>query len=84
MTPDDRSPGAGWAGASGEIVRAAKLNVTRDTSLSSENQGRLVDRFGHEHSEAIFRNWTPAAIKALGIQRVRPAYPSTSTSKQEL
>ena len=32
--------------------------------------GRLIDRYGHEHSEAIFRNWTPAAIKAMGIRRV--------------
>src|SRR6185312_311357 len=32
--------------------------------------GRLIDRYGHEHSEAIFCNWTPAAIKAMGIRRV--------------
>jgi hypothetical protein len=32
--------------------------------------GQLVDRYGHVHSEAIFHNWSPAAIKALGIRRV--------------
>ena len=36
-------------------------------------RGRLVDRYGHEHSEAIFENWTPAAIRALGIHRVDDA-----------
>jgi hypothetical protein len=29
----------------------------------------LVDRYGHPHSESVFLNWTPAAIKALGIRR---------------
>jgi hypothetical protein len=28
-----------------------------------------VDRFGHLHSESIFKNWSAAAIKALGIRR---------------
>jgi hypothetical protein len=32
--------------------------------------GQLIDKHGHVHSEAIFRNWTPAAIKALGIRRI--------------
>ncbi len=32
--------------------------------------GRLVDRFGHQHSEHIFENWSPAAIKAMRIHRV--------------
>jgi hypothetical protein len=30
----------------------------------------FVDRFGHHHSEAILKNWSPAAIKALGIRPV--------------
>jgi hypothetical protein len=32
--------------------------------------GRLIDRYGHEYSEAIFRNWSHAAIKAMGVRRV--------------
>jgi hypothetical protein len=32
--------------------------------------GQLRDKYGHPHSEAIFKNWTPAAIRALGIHRV--------------
>ena len=32
--------------------------------------GRLIDRFGHEHSEHIFKNWSPAALRVMGIRRV--------------
>ena len=32
--------------------------------------GRLVDRYGREHSEAVLRNWSEKALKALGIRRV--------------
>jgi hypothetical protein len=34
--------------------------------------GPLVDKYGKRHSEAVFKNWSPAAIKALGIRRVEP------------
>jgi hypothetical protein len=33
-------------------------------------RGDLLDRHGHFHSEDIFKNWSPAAIVALGIHRV--------------
>ena len=33
--------------------------------------GQLVDCHGHVHSEAIFKNWSPAAIQVLGIRRVK-------------
>jgi hypothetical protein len=33
--------------------------------------GQLIDKWGHPHSEAIFRNWSPAAIRALGIRRIK-------------
>jgi hypothetical protein len=29
----------------------------------------LIDRFGGRHSETVLRNWSPAAIAALGIRR---------------
>jgi len=32
--------------------------------------GQLIDKYGHLHTEAIFLNWSPAAIRALGIHRV--------------
>ena len=31
---------------------------------------QLLDKYGHVHSEAVLRHWTPAALKALGIRRV--------------
>jgi hypothetical protein len=55
-----------------------RKNDRLGSAISSDNTltelqaqpGRLIDRCGHEHSEAIVRNWTPAAIKAMGIRRV--------------
>jgi hypothetical protein len=32
--------------------------------------GPLVDRFGVTRHERVLRNWSPAAIKAMGIRRV--------------
>lgn len=40
------------------------------TDTSPKPAGQLIDEYGHRHSEAVFRNWSPAAIKALGIRRV--------------
>jgi hypothetical protein len=33
-------------------------------------KGQLIDRYGHVHSEAVLINWSPQALKALGIHRV--------------
>ena len=44
--------------------------ATVKTDKSKPKPGQLVDRYGHVHSEAIFRNWSPAAIKALGVRRI--------------
>jgi hypothetical protein len=61
------------------IAGSGPLEIDRPPrAISSDNTlnelqaqpGRLIDRYGHEHSEAILRNWTPAAIKAMGIRRV--------------
>ena len=49
------------------------LNTADDISpreASQQKTGQLIDRYGHTHSESIFRNWTHDAIKALGIRRV--------------
>ena len=48
-------------------IRCPEFEIERDLL---ERRGRLVDRYGHEHSEPIFTNWTPAAIRALGVRRV--------------
>ena len=52
--------------------KASHTADSNDAAITSGSvvTGRLIDRYGHEHSEAIFRNWTPAAIKAMGIRRV--------------
>lgn len=61
-----RTPTGGDGRGSGKL-QADKLNPR---NKPSPLPGQLVDRFGHAHSEAIFRNWSPAVIKALGIRRV--------------
>jgi hypothetical protein len=43
-----------------------------------ERLSQLCDKYGHLHSEAIFHNWSPAAIKALGIRRI-DVKPETGT-----
>jgi len=55
-------------GSNGTAVPSGSV-VTTVAEVQAQ-PGRLIDRYGHEHSEAIFRNWTPAAIKAMGIRRV--------------
>jgi hypothetical protein len=40
------------------------------TDKPQERVGQLIDKYGHVHSEAVLRNWTPAAVKALGIHRL--------------
>jgi hypothetical protein len=57
---------------SGSCRKASHTADSNNAAITSGSvvTGRLIDRYGHEHSEAIFRNWTPAAIKAMGIRRV--------------
>lgn len=48
--------------------RFARTISFRDSSQSAS--GQWLDKYGHLHSGAIFKNWSPAAIRALGIHRV--------------
>ena len=41
----------------------AAFDEELELALIELQQGRLVDKYGHEHSEAVFRNWTAAAIR---------------------
>ena len=41
------------------------------TAKPEERVGQLIDKYGHVHSESIFRNWSPAAIRVMGIRRVQ-------------
>jgi hypothetical protein len=40
------------------------------TDSHEQAAGQLVDKHGHVHTEAVYRNWSPAAIRVLGIRRV--------------
>jgi hypothetical protein len=57
--------------AGSDPLKSSRLGgATVKTDKSKPKPGQLVDRYGHVHSEAIFRNWSPAAIKALGVRRI--------------
>jgi hypothetical protein len=57
-----------------EDSQAGELDKTPDSELKTEPQapgiGQLIDRYGHVHSEAVLTNWSPQALKALGVHRV--------------
>jgi hypothetical protein len=50
------------------------LIFSPDSKSPNEGQthagGQLIDRFSKPRAESILRNWSPAAIKAMGIRRV--------------
>jgi hypothetical protein len=39
-------------------------------SKPTENSQGFIDRYGHRHSDAVLRNWSPAAIRAMGIRPI--------------
>ena len=58
--------------ARGEPQRRDQAGLlTVSTDKPGDNRGQLiVDKYGHVHTDAVFRHWSPVAIKALGIRRV--------------
>jgi hypothetical protein len=62
MTNNKRAP----------AVDAAEAQHNEDTSSNRSTlvKGQLVDRYGHVHSEAVLTNWSPQALKVLGIHRI--------------
>lgn len=65
-----RSPALATPGFGKDDLAGGSISPTNIIAALAAQRGRLIDRYGHEHSEAIFSNWTPAAIRALGIRRV--------------
>jgi hypothetical protein len=61
---------AARAGRGGLQGGGDREKLISSTNNPSPRQGQFVDRFGHVHSSAIFKNWSPAAIKAMGIRRL--------------
>jgi hypothetical protein len=73
-SPHKRTAEGGTPGGS-EIKRSAdEVEHPSDNESPGPKQDRkpFIDKHGHLHSEAILRNWSPAAIRALGIRRLRP------------
>jgi hypothetical protein len=78
MPQHGRKPAVGCGGPSEDSVHAARLNNPRSKTFPAQTQDTvderpLVDRHGHRYGETILRNWSPAALKALGIRRVGAA-----------
>jgi hypothetical protein len=75
MPQHGRKPAVGCGGPSEDSVHAARLNNHRSKTFPAQTQDTvderpLVDRHGHRYRETILRNWSPAALKALGIRRL--------------
>ena len=68
--PHRRSPALATPGLWDDLARSGSISLPNNIAGLEAQRGRLIDRYGHEHSEAIFSNWTPAAIRALGVRRV--------------
>lgn len=47
-----------------------EFDEEHEIALIESQQGRLLDKYGHEHSEAVLRHWSLKAIRALGIHRI--------------
>ena len=54
-----------WALQDDQLGTSIERNDKAEPSV-----GRLVDSYYHVHSEAIFLNWSPAAIAAFSIRQL--------------
>ena len=70
MTKKKRSPALAAPGSGNGDLAGGSISSPNSIAELAAQPGQLVDRYGHRLSEAIFRNWTPAAIRALGVRRV--------------
>ena len=68
--PSNAKRAAPALAGSGPLDDGRLAGATKPSDKQNPQPGQLVDRYGNVHSELIFRNWSPAAIKALGIHRV--------------
>ena len=76
--PDAAPPAPANAGnGRRKSVEAGRLNVpdNKDTTADAQANKPLIDKFGKRHTLAIFDNWSPEILKALGIRRVKPESP---------
>lgn len=83
--PDKRNPAGAGGASEGGVQADNKLNSSDSLkpalrqspadpdALVAELRaapGRLVDRAGRPRGESILKNWSPSAIRSLGIRRV--------------
>ncbi len=81
MSPPDAAPPASALAENGRRkIDLPTKEITHKDSNEAAPVQPFVDRFGHLHSAAIFDNWNPAVIRALGIRRVKPESPEGSVA----
>ena len=55
-----------------DMERAQRADLARGEGMTERP---YIDRYGHRHSAAVFENWSPAVLKALGVRRIKPESP---------
>ena len=53
-----------------KAVRSAAEEHPLINHRRPEAQVEFVDRYGHKHSEEIFKNWSPAGLRFMEIRKV--------------
>jgi hypothetical protein len=62
----DRASSVG-RGPVGDIDHAGELIAS--PNKPTRGCGQLIDKYGHVHSESILDNWSPQALKVMGVVR---------------
>ena len=75
MGPPKRRSPTRRSEANGASRSGARKATGRNFTAAPDSRQALVyiDRYGHKHTEAILRNWSPATIKALCVRRLAQA-----------
>ena len=70
--PDGTKPAPALAGNGPRKIDQVghQINLTRNSEADTAQP--FQDRYGHPHTEAVLRHWSPAILKVLGIRRVEP------------
>jgi hypothetical protein len=66
MAPPPKNKAAACQGRGGDKQKT----TTHEYISAAPSTSPLIDRHGHLHSEAVLRNWSPAALTALGVRRL--------------
>ena len=46
--------------------------ITREHTKEADPPQPLIDKYGHRHTAAVLRHWSPAILKAMGVHYIEP------------